>query len=237
MRAYADCMTESSRTTGRARRGIGLGKGGAKRHRKILVDVVAEDEEEEEEEEDDYDDDDENKGYALFDAANSPVQNTQPISSTFGRPRKQLASKACRKSAPSSKKIKLNDGSDEDEDFEVDQDFPEDQVTLLQRLIGKQSFDGSWDFDSLPWGSIHAEKDAANSVIDDTIASHSDLDRRIVSSIVSTALVIAFLEIKMAEEEETWELVVEKARLWFEGVLDDEKVLDEIMEDVNALFK
>jgi hypothetical protein len=108
---------------------------------------------------------------------------------------------------------------------------------LLQRLIAKQSFDGSWDFESLPWGSIHVEKNAADSVIDDTISHHSELDRNIVSAIVATALVVEFLEIKMVEEEETWDLVVEKARGWLEAALDDDKILNEILEDVNALFK
>jgi hypothetical protein len=36
-----------------------------------------------------------------------------------------------------------------------------------------------------------------------------------------TAIVVVFLERKMADEEDTWELVVEKARRWVEEVVED----------------
>lgn len=46
--------------------------------------------------------------------------------------------------------------------------------------------------------------------------------------ILATAVIILFLERKMADDEETWELVVEKARAWLGDKVVDEKGLDEV---------
>lgn len=43
--------------------------------------------------------------------------------------------------------------------------------------------------------------------------------------VLATATVVLFLEKKMQDEEETWELIVEKARAWLEN---------EVAEDVLA---
>jgi hypothetical protein len=130
-----------------------------------------------------------------------------------------------------------------DEDLYVDAKVDEhtllpgvDERTLLQRLIGKQCFEGSWEFRALPWGSIHVERDAANMVIDGVIANHSGLDREKLSTVVATTIVVEFFETKLAEDEETWELVAEKAREWLQYSVNKD-VLDEVLEEVNALFK
>jgi hypothetical protein len=43
-----------------------------------------------------------------------------------------------------------------------------------------------------------------------------------------TAIVVVFLERKMADEEDTWELVVEKARKWVEDKLEEDGVRDDV---------
>jgi len=40
--------------------------------------------------------------------------------------------------------------------------------------------------------------------------------------LLATAIVVLFLEKKMQDEEDTWELVVEKARAWLESELAEE---------------
>ena len=52
--------------------------------------------------------------------------------------------------------------------------------------------------------------------------------------ILATALVITFLERKMPDEEDTWELVVEKARMWLQDTVED-AVLAEVWRVAQGL--
>lgn len=91
--------------------------------------------------------------------------------------------------------------------------------TLLQRLIARQSFEGSWaTIDKLPHGEMKLDHDAASKAIAELTETDAD-------QVLATATVVMFLEKKMQDEEETWELVVEKARAWLEN---------EVSEDVLA---
>ena len=91
--------------------------------------------------------------------------------------------------------------------------------TLLQRLIARQSFEGSWvAIDKLPCDEMKLDRDAASKAVAQLTETNAD-------RILATATVVLFLEKKMQDEEETWELVVEKARAWLEG---------EVAEDVLA---
>jgi hypothetical protein len=181
-------LTAPSSSNPRVRKaGRGLGKGGAKRHRKILPDAV----ENEEAEDDDADDSDEEMGFALFDGG-------------YAYPTKKELAK------------------------------PEERP-LLQRLIEKQTFEGSWELETLSWDSLSVKKDEADKIVDEVAKRHSDLDREKLSTVVATALIIALFEKDMSEDEETWELVAEKARAWL-GEAADKNVLDGVLEEIDALF-
>jgi hypothetical protein len=91
--------------------------------------------------------------------------------------------------------------------------------TLLQRLIARQSFEGSWlAIDKLPCEEMKLDRDAASKAVTQLTETKAD-------QILATATVVMFLERNMQDEEETWELVVEKARAWLE---------DEVAEGVLA---
>lgn len=102
---------------------------------------------------------------------------------------------------------------------------------LLNRIISHQSFAGSWSQSStFPFHDLHLDAAAVASAArgfaaDAAIAAGdvSDAER-----ILATAVIILFLERKMADDEETWELVVEKARAWLGDKVVDEKGLDEV---------
>ncbi|KAI4643011.1 hypothetical protein J4E93_007080 [Alternaria ventricosa] len=84
----------------------------------------------------------------------------------------------------------------------------EETGTLLQRLIARQSFEGSWEaIDKLPFDEMKLDRDAASSC-------NAQLNEQNSEQLLATAVVVLFLEKKMQDEEETWELVVEKARAW-----------------------
>jgi hypothetical protein len=98
---------------------------------------------------------------------------------------------------------------------------------LLQRLIARQSFEGSWtgvtDLLCDEMGiSGEASRSAVNMLIDNL-----KLARLKAEQLLGTASVVLFLEKKMEDDEETWELVVEKARAWLDEAVS-EQVLAEL---------
>lgn len=98
---------------------------------------------------------------------------------------------------------------------------PADSSTLLQRLIARQSFEGSWTGISDLCDEMSISRDAARDAVNSLVsAAKKGLDKKKAETVVSTAIVIAFLEKKMPEEEETWELIVEKAREWLENAVE-----------------
>ncbi|RII23099.1 hypothetical protein CUC08_Gglean013070 [Alternaria sp. MG1] len=93
---------------------------------------------------------------------------------------------------------------------------PQSPGTLLQRLIARQSFEGSWAaIDKLPCDEMKLDRDAASKAIAKLTETNAD-------KVLATATAVMFLEKKMQDEEETWELVVEKARAWLENELAED---------------
>ncbi|KAF2642943.1 hypothetical protein P280DRAFT_515387 [Massarina eburnea CBS 473.64] len=89
--------------------------------------------------------------------------------------------------------------------------------TLLQRLIALQAFDGSWpNIENLPYGDMGVKKDDVRAVIK-KIKKYGG-GESVLEVFVCTVLVVMFLEKKMSDEQETWELVVDKARDFIEGL-------------------
>jgi len=88
------------------------------------------------------------------------------------------------------------------------QKVQEDTGTLLQRLIARQSFEGSWEaIDKLPFDEMKLDRHTAS-------LANAQLNEQNSEQLLTTAIVVLFLEKNMQDEEETWELVVEKARAW-----------------------
>jgi hypothetical protein len=109
-----------------------------------------------------------------------------------------------------------------------------DEGTLLQRLIKKQSFEGSWSNDDLPCNPMGIVPHSASVIIEKIVAAHPELKREDVGKVVATALAVTYLEKKMASEEETWELIVEKARDWL-GEAIEESIMEEVWKEVEKL--
>ncbi|KAI4685983.1 uncharacterized protein J4E88_003820 [Alternaria novae-zelandiae] len=96
------------------------------------------------------------------------------------------------------------------------QKVQEETGTLLQRLIARQSFQGSWGaIDKLPLDEMKLDRDAAS-------LSNAQLNEQNSEQLLATAIVVLFLEKKMQDEEDTWELVVEKARAWLGSQVAEE---------------
>jgi hypothetical protein len=158
---------------------------------------VAEESQEEEEEEDDSD---EEMGFALFDGPTPPANNSAQSSGGPGRFLKSTA-----------------DSDSEDETAAAEND------NLLESIIAQQSFEGSWvSVSSLLKKKMGINFDDYRKAIDDLVLGQHSLDRGKAEVALGTAIVVVYLKEKLSEEEDTWELVVEKAKSWLEDDLDEE---------------
>jgi hypothetical protein len=159
-----------------------------------FVDVEAEVDEDDAEEEKEESESDEDMGYALFEGGSGKrhsLIHTIHILTSIGF----LTRVSAKKSDPS-----------------------KETGSLLQRLIALQSFEGSWStVDDLLCAETKIDKDAVHSAVDKLVkVSQHALEKKDAYKVLCTAIMVIYFEKKMAEEVETWELVVEKARTWIE---------------------
>jgi hypothetical protein len=96
-----------------------------------------------------------------------------------------------------------------------------DPRTLLQHLIDGQAFDGSWPkIEDLPCDKLDLKVDDAYSAATQLNSNTKEAVNGVFEMLICTIIVILYLEKKMADEEETWELVVEKARQFVDSMGD-----------------
>lgn len=155
-------------------------------------------------------------------------------------PRKQLACKAARKSAPSSGPVVSSSHVKQESIQELlitstaKTPVEPEQLTneqKMHKLIEMQNFDGSWSDQHL-WRLLSInEQDIARIVASSGESVGTD------SNIAATIAAIAWLQAKMQSEEEVWEMVVEKAKQWLierSGGLQN--AFDASVERVKASF-
>lgn len=97
---------------------------------------------------------------------------------------------------------------------------------LLQRLIERQSFEGSWPTLEDVCDEMSIKKDGIKTAVAALVSSQKDIDRGLAGTVVNTAVVITFLESKMAQDEDTWELVVDKARDWLDNAVGEAALVE-----------
>jgi hypothetical protein len=88
--------------------------------------------------------------------------------------------------------------------------YRKESGTLIQRLIARQSFEGSWR------------------ALSERLCKEMNIKSEYASGepTLLTAIVVVYLARKMRDEEDTWELVVEKARNWLESVVAEDVLAD-----------
>ena len=57
------------------------------------------------------------------------------------------------------------------------------------------------------------------------------------NNIPATVLVIAFLEVKLSEKREVWEMIVQKAKAWIQGKIEDDAEVEGLVGSAKELFK
>lgn len=162
-------------------------------------------------------------------------------------PRKQLASKACRKSVPTDpqvlQQIPAVDDVDMDDGEEEEQEKPDeknnnldDPATLanlpdtekMDRIINLQEFDGSWTLSASLLALLNL---TADQVKDATVKVSAD------DTSVATALAVLWLKSKVSDEEDVWEMVVEKATGWLETKLGGTDGTNKVMSEVAKVIE
>ncbi|KAF2731039.1 hypothetical protein EJ04DRAFT_584404 [Polyplosphaeria fusca] len=150
-------------------------------------------------------DDDEDMGYGLFDG-NSDDEH--PASSDSGR------------GAIKFLRAVENDDDDDDEAKEEKEEETLKPADLLPWLIRLQAFNGTWPAGKIPYSTMKISPESAKAVLRRLERKRGEAERDVVPTVLATAIVVVFLEQRMAGEEEVWELVVEKARGWLEESVD-----------------
>ena len=101
--------------------------------------------------------------------------------------------------------------------------------TALKTLITLQPFSGSWSWSRELEGVLGVKaKDLTKMSLPTAVANHKQKD-----DIVATACAVVFFKSKLKSEEDTWEMLVEKA----EGWLADEIGEDAAKELMDAIRK
>ncbi|KAB5559754.1 von Willebrand factor type A domain-containing protein [Coniochaeta sp. 2T2.1] len=96
---------------------------------------------------------------------------------------------------------------------------------VLETIVALQTFDGYWKWTDQLFSRLSLDGDlpklqAQMSSNNDITALGADLDAP--SDKLATAIVLAFLETKMKERKDEWEMLAEKAYRWLDTTLSDE---------------
>ncbi|OCL07675.1 hypothetical protein AOQ84DRAFT_389365 [Glonium stellatum] len=107
--------------------------------------------------------------------------------------------------------------------------------TPLQHLVSMQSFDGYWGGDGLEFTEMGIDRDVVGSFGEKIAKALPQVkDKDTIERILATTLVIAYLEKRVSQDRDIWELLVDKARSWLDEVCSSEG-LDVIYREAAGL--
>ena len=95
----------------------------------------------------------------------------------------------------------------------------------MHKIIELQGFDGSWMSTGMLWTLLGVNESKTTA-----ITTSKEV------KVKATAMAIAWLEVKVEKEEDTWEMVVEKAKAWLENALGGGKV-EGLLVEAKKLIK
>ena len=85
------------------------------------------------------------------------------------------------------------------------------ETDALQKIIALQTFEGYWDFDARLLEAVG-------------LSAQHQVPQDVDNTMWATVLAITFLEEKMRGDEETWVMLVEKARGWLKDMEEGKEV-------------
>ncbi|KAK8150730.1 hypothetical protein G3M48_009620 [Beauveria asiatica] len=113
--------------------------------------------------------------------------------------------------APSGRQVAFGNAQDED-DESYQSPTKEDAKTPLEAIIALQTFGGSWTWSAALEELLGVTREVAGKQLE------------VAAEVAATVCAVAYLEEKLADEQEVWELVVDKAREWLSLTLGEDGV-------------
>ncbi|OAA34161.1 von Willebrand domain containing protein [Beauveria brongniartii RCEF 3172] len=124
----------------------------------------------------------------------------------------QQLGRARHRKAPSGQQVAFGNAQDEDdESYQIP--TKEDAKTPLEAIIALQTFGGSWTWSTALEELLGVTREVAGKQLE--VAAEE---------VAATVCAVAYLEEKLADEQEVWELVVDKAREWLSMTLGEDGV-------------
>lgn len=148
-------------------------------------------------------------------------------------PRKQLSTIAARTTGPRvgatrKKKMAPGAGAGALAAEQPSRTQPPRSTSVLHKLIALQFFTGAWMWNDELLELLGLDKDKVDA---QALRGQGD------NNVPATVLVVAFLEVKLWEKREVWEMVVQKAKAWMQGKLADDVEVERLLESAKELFK
>lgn len=109
----------------------------------------------------------------------------------------------------------------------VSQQQEKKQQDILWSLVSLQTFEGSWIWSQALLAEIGVSEAKAQAIV-----SQEKADK----NAVATALTIIYLESKLSSEKETWEVLVDKAKVWLEEEVGGEDAMERILKAAKNIF-
>lgn len=116
------------------------------------------------------------------------------------------------------------------ESEEAEEDTPPEVIPPdaddLDRIVALQTFEGWWELDDCLLGILELS----------TAETEKHIPGNVSLEVWATVLAIRFLEGKLADRKDAWELVVEKARGWIDGQGVSDQVFGQLVEVAGGLL-
>lgn len=123
-----------------------------------------------------------------------------------------------------------------DEDDEGSEDEADDGASSLQKIIALQSFEGSWHIDDKLLKVVGVPTSIGSTAEVMRALGCVGVSSEDIHKVAGTVLVVAFLRLKLADEEDSWELIVEKAEDWLKVCsVVGAKELEDMSEKAKAM--
>jgi hypothetical protein len=89
----------------------------------------------------------------------------------------------------------------------------------LDAIVGSQAFSGAWSWDDKLFTSMGVQVSRLKQLVSEKESALGGKDNSALSNRLATAVVLAYLETKLAGRRDEWEMIAEKAKAWLEAEL------------------
>ncbi|KAF1975408.1 hypothetical protein BU23DRAFT_633394 [Bimuria novae-zelandiae CBS 107.79] len=176
-------------------------------------------------ESEELDEENSDMGFGLFDSGSETTSQPAALSNVYCKRVMSSAMKTRKNIRRLLLAGKTQSNAGQEETAEED---TVDEGLLLEVIIAHQSFEGSWSsITNSMLEKMGLNMDMVRAAIHDLgLSQQQAILARDADTVMYTAIVARYLEEKMTDEQEKWELIVDKARQWLEDNVNDALLVD-----------